>query len=142
LATNKKTKMGEFPWYSTIYENSVLSDVLTKEHLNAVIAVVYEIQQKYNLNFDLNLTIYDLRVLTKDIYDDLTFDLTLILDRNQQFVDKWKNKPGQIKSCVISTHPLKKYRLFWRLVDPIKNGKLKAKLKRGIVVVKNKIWNR
>ena len=135
--------MVEFPWYSTTYENSVLSDVLTKEQLLAVTAVVCELQQKYNINFNFNCTIYELRVLTKDIYDDLTFDLTLILDRNQQYVDKWKNKPCKIKNYSISTHPLKKYtfkKLFWRFVDPIKNGKLKGKLKSSIVSLKNKIW--
>ena len=132
-----------FPWYSSTYENSKLQDVLTKDQQLAVTAVMCEIQQKYNLNFDLNLTIYDLRVLTKDIYNDLTFDLTLILDRNQRFIDKWKNNQIQIKSLIVSTHPLKKRtfkKLFWRLIDPIK--KCKGKVKSSIVVVKNKIWKR
>jgi hypothetical protein len=145
----------------------MLLKFLTEEQHNALSAICYELEKKYPgitefidqmINNDESVLDLQLFLITDSIYHEYTFDLGLILEKNEKYINKWNqkfksNEKFKIQESLgtieiheiheIHTHSLKKpIRLFWKLVDPVKFKlvPVKNKIKCKLVSLKNKIW--
>ena len=79
----------------------MLLKFLTEDQKNAISAICYELEKKYpgitgfiNQMVLNNESVLDLQVflITDSIYHEYTFDLGLILENNEMYINEWKTK--------------------------------------------------